>query len=75
MYLLCSESLLLANIAIVEGEMEGLYRTVTDLKDQLALKDKACSDAKKLRDTISAQNVKVRISTATMNTVLSTEPV
>jgi len=47
------------NLVKGETEMEGLRRTVADLKHQIKIKDKSSSDNKKLRDIVAAQDEKV----------------
>ena len=54
-----AESQFRENLVKAETEMEGLRRTVVDLKHQIKVKDKSSSDNKKLRDIVAAQDEKV----------------
>ena len=61
-----AESLFRTNLESKETELEGLQRSVVDLKHQIKLKDKTCSETKKLRDVIRLQDEKVRVHTNDM---------
>ena len=48
-----------SNLVSVEQENEELKRTIAELKHQLKTKDKACTEMKRLKGIITAQDEKV----------------
>jgi hypothetical protein len=54
-----AESAFRDNLMAMETESETLHRTVDDLKQQGKVKDKACSELKRLKGIITAQDEKV----------------